>query len=99
MTPQLSIIAVVFDVSHASITLIRQHFTTVHYYPDGDVPAEIVPTIQVWFCNWLGLPQWIGPEMLKETKIVQLTSGASSLFPVKVLRVSGLGDELWSFEV
>lgn len=76
MSLRLDTIAVVFEVSPQSLALIRKHFPTVHYYPNGKIPPELVGSIEVWFCNWLGIPRWIGPEMLTNTQVVQLTSGA-----------------------
>ncbi|BEJ13990.1 hypothetical protein CspHIS471_0311640 [Cutaneotrichosporon sp. HIS471] len=75
---QLDVIAVVFKVSPASLAHIRAHFPTVHYYPDGKVPPEVVPSVEVWFCNWLGIPKWIGPEMIARTQVVQLTSAGAN---------------------
>ncbi|CAK9786769.1 hypothetical protein CC85DRAFT_262019 [Cutaneotrichosporon oleaginosum] len=83
----LDTIAVVFEVSPQSLALIKTHFSTVHYYPKGKIPAELVGDVEVWFCNWLGIPRWISPEMLTRAQVVQLTSaGANHAFECPALK-------------
>lgn len=79
MSAKLATIAITFTLSPFALDLIRAHFATVHYCPDGKVAPEVAREVEVWFTGYLGIPKAITGDMLDKTQIVQLTSGASSL--------------------
>lgn len=49
-------IAVTYKLTPASETKLRSLVKTVHYYPSGDIPLSLLPSIQAWFTNWTGFP-------------------------------------------
>jgi hypothetical protein len=71
----LQTLAVIFPVSEYSLSLFRKHFSTVHYYPEGDIPADLAAESHIWFCRWVGLPEHLEFKDLRSTRVVQLTSG------------------------
>lgn len=67
--------AVVLPVSDYALDELRKAFTTLHYYPEGDIPKELAAETEIWFCKWFGLPEWARIEDVPKTKILQLASG------------------------
>ncbi|KAL1406143.1 hypothetical protein Q8F55_007827 [Vanrija albida] len=76
--PTYSTIAVTLDLSPASLDKVKAAFQTVHYYPEGDVPRDVLADVDVWFTRWLGLPQWLEFKDIPNTKVVQLTSAGAN---------------------
>lgn len=73
----LDTLTVTFELAQESRDKCTKAFKTVHYYPDREKapPPEVVRETEIWFSNWLGLPDDVRKEDLGKTRIVQLTSG------------------------
>lgn len=73
----LDTLTITFELAQESRDKCAKVFKKVHYYPDREAPPppEVVRETDIWFSNWLGLPQDVKKEDLGRTRIVQLTSG------------------------
>ena len=75
--PTCAIVGV--QLTEASVAKIRTAFTTVHFYPNGDIPKDLLKDVDVFFSRNVGLPGWINSaEMVPRARLIQLTSGMSS---------------------
>lgn len=73
----LDTLTITFELSQASRDKCAREFKKVHYYPKREEapPPEVVRETDIWFSNWLGLPDDVERGDLGRTRIVQLTSG------------------------
>lgn len=73
----LDVLTITFELSQESRDKCAKEFKKVHYYPKREEapPTEVVRETDIWFSNWLGLPDDVKKEDLGNTRIVQLTSG------------------------
>lgn len=66
---------VILPLSDYALNLLRTNFTTVHYYPEEDIPDELAAEVEIWYCKWFGLPAEWTLEKVPKTKVLQLASG------------------------
>ncbi|ODN72674.1 hypothetical protein L202_08114 [Cryptococcus amylolentus CBS 6039] len=80
--PQLDILGLTVALSPEKLAELKTHFKHVYYYPlDGteELPKEAAAEVDVWYCNWLGIPEYIKYEDVPNLKLVQLTSAGAAL--------------------
>ncbi|KAL7425045.1 hypothetical protein Q5752_000733 [Cryptotrichosporon argae] len=77
--PAFQTLAVTVPLSDESVARLRAAFQTVHYYPGNDVPRDVLTDVEMWFCRWLGIPDWITYDDIPSTRLVQLTSAGANL--------------------
>ncbi len=74
----LSTLCVTVRISDKVLYAFKKQFSTVHYFPDDQVPEEVWPEVDVWYARWTGLPEGIvSLDQVKKTKVLQLSSGGS----------------------
>ena len=72
----LQTLCVCQPVSEKGIQNLKKHFETVHYFPDGAVPADIAKETEVWYVRPGGLPEGLDTiGQVAMTRLVQLSSG------------------------
>ena len=65
---------VIAPVSQSKLEEVQ--FPKVHYYPDGQVPDDILAVVDIWYTTWTGLPDTVTSlSQIPNTKVVQLSSG------------------------
>ncbi|KAK8870043.1 hypothetical protein IAR55_000613 [Kwoniella newhampshirensis] len=76
MTPHLENLVITCPLSPEKLAEVKTHFKHVHHVPPGSgvVSKEIAREADVWFSNFLGIPDNLVYEDVKRTKVVQLTS-------------------------
>ena len=75
---RVRVLAVTVALPDTVLEKVKSHFDTVHYHPDGKVPSDVLPTIDVWFCSNPGLPPSAGPvAKLTSLKHIQLISAGA----------------------
>ncbi|TYJ52190.1 hypothetical protein B9479_007205 [Cryptococcus floricola] len=80
--PQFDILGLTVALSPEKLAELKTHFKHVYYYPlDGkeELPKEAAAEVDVWYCNWLGIPEYIKYEDVPNLKLVQLTSAGAAL--------------------
>ncbi|WVR04928.1 hypothetical protein IAU60_001940 [Kwoniella sp. DSM 27419] len=93
MAPSLSHLVITCPLSPAKLAELRPHFDTVYHHPPnlrpsadveenpgkGDVPKDVARKADVWYCNYLGIPEYLKYEDIAATRVVQLTSAGANL--------------------
>ncbi|RSH90408.1 hypothetical protein EHS25_001013 [Saitozyma podzolica] len=75
VTPSYSTIAVTLVLRPDLLDRLHKQFQTVHYYPKGDIPAEYLKDVDVWYTFWRGIPEWITFDQIPRSRLV-LVPGA-----------------------
>ncbi|WVQ77914.1 hypothetical protein IAR50_007620 [Cryptococcus sp. DSM 104548] len=80
--PELDTLAITVTLSPDKLAHVKTHFKHVYYYPhDGEIQISRTEAtlVDVWYCNWIGIPQHISYEDVPNLKLVQLTSAGAAL--------------------
>lgn len=77
-------LTVTTPVNSTTLEKLRANFAKVYFYPEGDIPQEALLETEVFFTPWEGVPDWVMPGMIPNTRLIQLTSGTypdTSIWP------------------
>jgi hypothetical protein len=75
VTPSYSTIAVTLVLRPDLLDRLHKQFQTVHYYPKGDIPAEYLKDVDVWYTFWRGIPEWITFDQIPRSRLVLVPGG------------------------
>ncbi|WRT66829.1 uncharacterized protein IL334_003792 [Kwoniella shivajii] len=82
MAPSLSNLIITCPLSPDKLAEVKTHFKSVHHYPPTSkekVPKELASKADVWYTNYLGIPDYLNFDDIPSTKLVQLTSAGANL--------------------
>ncbi|WWC85179.1 uncharacterized protein L201_000036 [Kwoniella dendrophila CBS 6074] len=82
MSPLLSNLIITCPLSPEKLAQVKTHFKSVHHFPPNSkdkVSKELAGKADVFYSNYLGIPDYLEFEDLPNLKLVQLTSAGANI--------------------